>query len=78
MKWETVIGLEAHVQLSTKTKLFSRASTMFGDEANTNVNLVDCGLPGVLPTVNKNAFYILLTAWPEYLNFIKKLLRVLG
>ena len=57
MKWETVIGLEAHVQLSTKTKLFSRASTTFGDEANTNVNLVDCGLPGVLPTVNKNAFY---------------------
>ena len=57
MKWETVIGLEAHVQLSTETKLFSRASTAFGDEANTNVNLVDCGLPGVLPTVNKNAFY---------------------
>ena len=57
MKWETVIGLEAHVQLSTETKLFSRASTTFGDEANTNVNLVDCGLPGVLPTVNKNAFY---------------------
>ena len=57
MKWETVIGLEAHVQLSTETKLFSRASTTFGEEANTNVNLVDCGLPGVLPTVNKNAFY---------------------
>ena len=57
MKWEAVIGLEAHVQLSTETKLFSRASTTFGDEANTNVNLVDCGLPGVLPTVNKNAFY---------------------
>ena len=57
MKWEAVIGLEAHVQLSTETKLFSRASTTFGDEANINVNLVDCGLPGVLPTVNKNAFY---------------------
>ena len=56
MKWETVIGLEAHVQLSTETKLFSRASTAFGDEANTNVNLVDCGLPGVLPTVNKKLF----------------------
>jgi aspartyl-tRNA(Asn)/glutamyl-tRNA(Gln) amidotransferase subunit B len=52
-----VIGLEAHVQLSTETKLFSRASTSFGQEPNTNVNLVDCGLPGVLPTVNKNAFY---------------------
>ena len=57
MNWECVIGLEAHVQLSTETKLFSRASTSFGQEPNTNVNLVDCGLPGVLPTVNKNAFY---------------------
>ena len=57
MSWECVIGLEAHVQLSTETKLFSRASTSFGKEPNTNVNLVDCGLPGVLPTVNKNAFY---------------------
>ena len=57
MSWECVIGLEAHVQLSTETKLFSRASTSFGEEPNTNVNLVDCGLPGVLPTVNRNAFY---------------------
>ena len=57
MTWETVIGLEAHVQLSTKTKLFSRASTTFGQSPNTNVNLIDCGLPGVLPSVNKEAFY---------------------
>ena len=57
MIWETVIGLETHVQLSTKTKLFSRASTAFGASPNTNVNLVDCGLPGVLPSVNKEAFY---------------------
>ncbi len=57
MSWETVIGLETHVQLSTKTKLFSRASTAFGESPNTNVNLVDCGLPGVLPSVNKEAFY---------------------
>ena len=57
MTWEVVIGLETHVQLSTKTKLFSRASTSFGADPNTNVNLVDCGLPGVLPTVNKEAFY---------------------
>ena len=57
MSWETVIGLETHVQLSTKTKLFSRASTAFGKSPNTNVNLVDCGLPGVLPSVNKEAFY---------------------
>jgi aspartyl-tRNA(Asn)/glutamyl-tRNA(Gln) amidotransferase subunit B len=57
VSWETVIGLETHVQLSTKTKLFSRASTAFGASPNTNVNLVDCGLPGVLPSVNKEAFY---------------------
>ena len=57
MSWETVIGLETHVQLSTKTKLFSRASTTFGASPNTNVNLIDCGLPGVLPSVNKEAFY---------------------
>ena len=57
MSWETVIGLETHVQLSTKTKLFSRASTNFGASPNTNVNLIDCGLPGVLPSVNKEAFY---------------------
>jgi len=57
MNWETVIGLETHVQLSTKTKLFSRASTTFGASPNTNVNLIDCGLPGVLPSVNKEAFY---------------------
>ena len=57
MTWETVIGIETHVQLSTKTKLFSRASTTFGQNPNTNVNLIDCGLPGVLPSVNKEAFY---------------------
>ena len=57
MTWETVIGLETHVQLSTKTKLFSRASTAFGASPNTNVNLIDCGLPGVLPSINKEAFY---------------------
>ena len=57
MSWETVIGLEVHVQLSTKTKLFSGASTNFGAEPNTQVDLVDLGLPGVLPVVNKEAFY---------------------
>ena len=57
MNWETVIGIETHVQLSTKTKLFSRASTVFGQSPNSNVNLIDCGFPGVLPSVNKEAFY---------------------
>ena len=56
MSWETVIGLEVHAQLSTNTKLFSSASTQFGSEPNTQVDLVDLGLPGVLPVVNKDAF----------------------
>jgi aspartyl-tRNA(Asn)/glutamyl-tRNA(Gln) amidotransferase subunit B len=57
MSWETVIGLEIHAQLSTKSKLFSGGSTEFGAESNTHVDLVDMGLPGVLPVVNKEAFY---------------------
>ncbi|MBL6902988.1 MAG: Asp-tRNA(Asn)/Glu-tRNA(Gln) amidotransferase subunit GatB [SAR86 cluster bacterium] len=57
MTWETIIGLEVHVQLSTKTKLFSGASTTFGSEPNTQVDLIDLGLPGVLPVANKEAFY---------------------
>ena len=57
MTWQTVIGLEIHVQLSTKSKLFSGASTGFGAEPNTHVDLVDMGLPGVLPVPNKDAFF---------------------
>ena len=57
MIWETVIGLEIHVQLSTKSKLFSGGSTEFGAESNTHVDLIDMGLPGVLPVANKEAFY---------------------
>ena len=57
MSWETVIGLEIHAQLSTKSKLFSGGSTKFGAEPNTHVDLIDMGLPGVLPVVNKEAFY---------------------
>jgi aspartyl-tRNA(Asn)/glutamyl-tRNA(Gln) amidotransferase subunit B len=57
MSWETVIGLEVHVQLSTNTKLFSGASTTFGAEPNTNVDLIDLGLPGVLPVANREAFH---------------------
>ena len=57
MSWETVIGLEIHVQLSTKSKLFSGGSTKFGAESNTHVDLIDMGLPGVLPVANREAFY---------------------
>ena len=55
MQWEVVIGLEIHAQLSTKSKIFSGASTAFGAEPNTQACAVDLGLPGVLPVVNKEA-----------------------
>jgi len=57
MSWETVIGLEIHVQLSTDSKLFSGGSTSFGAEPNTHVDLIDLGLPGVLPVANRGAFH---------------------
>ena len=53
--WETVVGLECHVQLSTRTKLFSPAPSNSGDPPNTNVDVVDAGLPGVLPVLNDQA-----------------------
>jgi len=52
MSWETVIGLEIHAQLATRSKIFSGASTSFGAEPNTQACAVDLGLPGVLPVVN--------------------------
>ena len=55
MSWETVIGLEIHVQLDTNSKIFSGASTSYGSEQNTNTSLVDLGYPGVLPVLNKDA-----------------------
>tara|TARA_B100000700_G_C15060000_1_gene865137 strand:- start:1328 stop:2803 length:1476 start_codon:yes stop_codon:yes gene_type:complete len=51
--WEAVIGLETHVQLRTKTKLFSNSSTAFGYKPNTHIDPVVCGLPGTLPVLNK-------------------------
>lgn len=53
--WETVIGLEVHVQLATKSKIFSGASTAFGAEPNTQACAIDLGLPGVLPVLNNEA-----------------------
>jgi aspartyl-tRNA(Asn)/glutamyl-tRNA(Gln) amidotransferase subunit B len=55
MTWEIVIGLEVHAQLSTKTKIFSGASTAFGAEPNTQADAVSIALPGVLPVLNKGA-----------------------
>ncbi len=55
MSWEVVIGLEIHVQLNTKSKIFSGSATTFGAEPNTQASLIDLGMPGVLPVLNKEA-----------------------
>ena len=54
-EWETVVGLEVHVELATATKLFSSAPNRFGDQPNTNVTAVCLGLPGSLPVLNRKA-----------------------
>ncbi len=51
--WEVVIGLEIHAQVTSKSKLFSGASTTFGNEPNSNVSLVDAAMPGMLPVINE-------------------------
>ncbi len=53
--YEVVIGFETHAQLSTQSKIFSRASTAFGAEPNTQACAVDLALPGTLPVMNKAA-----------------------
>ena len=55
MNWDTVIGLEVHVQLATKTKIFSGASTTYGAEPNTQACAIDLAMPGTLPVLNKQA-----------------------
>ncbi len=79
MVWETVIGLEIHAQLSTKSKIFSGASTQYGAEPNTQACAVDLALPGVLPVLNTEAvrmavkFGLAIGAEvPEYSVFARK------
>ena len=55
MNFETIIGIEIHCELNTKTKMFSSAPNSFGKEPNTQVSKVDMAFPGILPTVNKKA-----------------------
>ena len=55
MAWEVVIGLETHAQLTTRSKIFSGASTAFGAEPNTQASAVDVALPGTLPVLNRGA-----------------------
>ncbi|HDI0654597.1 TPA: Asp-tRNA(Asn)/Glu-tRNA(Gln) amidotransferase GatCAB subunit B, partial [Staphylococcus aureus] len=55
MHFETVIGLEVHVELKTDSKMFSPSPAHFGAEPNSNTNVIDLAYPGVLPVVNKRA-----------------------
>ncbi|MDR2465036.1 MAG: Asp-tRNA(Asn)/Glu-tRNA(Gln) amidotransferase GatCAB subunit B, partial [Streptococcaceae bacterium] len=55
MNFETVIGLEVHVELKTESKAYSPTPAHFGAEPNTNTNVIDWGYPGVLPVMNKRA-----------------------
>ena len=54
-QWEVVIGIETHVQLLTRSKIFSGSSTAFGAPPNTQANVIDLAMPGVLPVLNKGA-----------------------
>ena len=60
--WELIVGLEVHVELATKTKLFCGCLNQFGSEPNTNVCPVCLGLPGSLPVVNETAVYYAMQA----------------
>ena len=62
MEFEAVIGLEVHSQLKTKTKLFSSSNNDFGEEPNSNVSVVDLGLPGALPVINDKAVDLAILA----------------
>src|SRR5690625_2371036 len=55
MSYETIIGLEVHVELKTKSKIFSTSANAFGDDPNTNVNPKELGYPGTLPVLNEEA-----------------------
>ena len=55
MQWETVIGLEVHLQLATQSKIFSGSATRFGAEPNTQASAVDLAMPGMLPVLNEQA-----------------------
>ena len=59
--WETVIGLEVHVQLATQSKIFSATSTQYGAPPNTQASIIDLGLPGVLPVLNLAAVEMAVT-----------------
>ena len=55
MSWETVMGLEVHLQLATQSKIFSGSATAFGAAPNEQADAVDLGMPGMLPVLNEEA-----------------------
>ncbi len=61
MQWETVIGLEVHVQLATQSKIFSGAAARFGAEANSQACAIDLAMPGMLPVLNQEAVRLAVT-----------------
>ena len=70
--WQAVIGLETHVQLGTDSKIFTSASTNFGDAPNTHIDPVVCGLPGTLPVLNEKVLeYAVKAAMALNLNVSK-------
>jgi len=58
MNFETTIGLEVHVELKTKSKMFSPSPVTYGQEPNTQTNVIDWGFPGVLPSINRGAYQL--------------------
>ena len=56
-KWEVICGLEIHCQIISKSKMFSGASTHYGSDPNENVSFIDAGMPGMLPTLNKECVH---------------------
>ena len=57
-QWESVIGLEIHIQLATKSKIFCGSATAYGAAPNTQANALDLGMPGTLPVFNREALHM--------------------
>lgn len=74
-KYDVVMGIEIHCELKTKTKCFSNAANTFGEEANSQVNAIDCGYPGTLPTVNQTVVVMAIQTCTALKMNIDSLLR---
>ena len=74
MNFETIIGIEIHLQLKTKTKMFSPAQNVSNAAPNTHVHPIDMGFPGVLPRVNKKAVELALMKLIHYYALIVRII----